>query len=67
MKTKNEKNKKFSLEKFEIAKLTNARSIVGGAGELSSDICSTDAGNISSQRCGFPAPPKNPFGFTTAP
>ncbi|MFT3794701.1 hypothetical protein [Flavobacterium sp.] len=61
-------NQKFNLEKFEIAKLTNAKSVAGGFGEpMSSQICTTDAANISSRKCTFPAPKPGDIGFTVTP
>ena len=50
------KNKKFSLEKFEIAKLSNPKLIVGGDG--SDVITTTDTNGLSSRRCANPQPPK---------
>jgi hypothetical protein len=56
MKTKNEKQK-FSLEKFEIAKLKNPNLIVGGDG--TDVMTTTDTNNLSSRRCVNPQqPPK---------
>lgn len=52
---KAKKQNKFSLEKFEIAKLTNAKTVVGGDGPfdplLSSEICSTDTNQNSTIDC----------------
>jgi len=48
-------NKKFNLEKFEIAKLNNPKAIVGGDGELNSSYECTDTdtrgANVSSTPC----------------
>lgn len=41
MKTKNENKKKFTLEKFEVAKLTNTRKIVGGSAVIGGDLTPT--------------------------
>ena len=55
MKTKNE-NHKFNLEKFELAKLTNPKSIVGGD-TGSGDVCTTtDGDGGSSERCNTTRP-----------
>lgn len=70
MKTKKKDNPKFNLEKFEIAKLTNLKTIVGGKGgnggpDLTSEIDPTAAGQLSTVRCGFPVDPG--IGLTTTP
>ncbi|HMK06656.1 MAG TPA: hypothetical protein VK476_03945 [Flavobacterium sp.] len=48
-------NKKFNLEKFEIAKLNNPKAIVGGDSELNSSYECTDTDtrgvNVSSTPC----------------
>ncbi len=54
MKAKNEIKKKFELEKFEVAKLTNSRKIVGGnfVNGTGDDLTTTgNNGKVSTIRC----------------
>lgn len=53
MKTNNEKkNKKFGLEKFEVAKLKNMRVIIGGNAEEDDPVDTNHKNGGSSANCG---------------
>lgn len=62
------KQKKFILEKFEVAKLSNLKIIRGGNGDDSSQICTvTDTTGDSTADCIKPVKPIRPVSGNSNP